>query len=125
MTDRTDIERRLEVIDVKIDSLGISIGEIAIRIVEAIAITAVQKNQINNIDQKVEAAWKKVDTLQEQHAIYAVNAQDIKKLYEKIDTIQNNQASCPKIQVKYLWFIVVPIGLTLLGLMTKLVIGIP
>ena len=64
MPERTNAERRLETIEVKIDSLVTSIGDISVKIVEAIGVTSVQKNRIDNLDQKVTEIGKKMDKIE-------------------------------------------------------------
>jgi len=67
-------------------------------IVVAVGKIAVQDERINGIDTKVDGLWKKWD----EQAVPHIN-------------------QCPRTQVKWMWGIVVPMGLTLLAIAITLV----
>jgi uncharacterized phage infection (PIP) family protein YhgE len=71
---------------------------------------AVQEEQIRQIQSEQQALWLKMD---------ALTATD-----GTITQILNYQASCPRHQIKYLWLVVIPMGLTQLTVSVKLIAGI-
>lgn len=71
---------------------------------------AVQDEQIRNIQAEQRTMWAKMDSL------FDPNTGALTK-------VQSHQASCPREQVKFLWIVTIPMGLTLIGLGIKLLAG--
>jgi len=69
-------------------------------IVETMKVIAKQDNRLKQLEKNEAALWNKWD-----------------------DYIVPHITQCPKEQVKRLWFIVVPMGVVLLGLGVKLCVG--
>jgi len=67
----------------------------------ALAQISVQDEQIRQIRKEQSAMWDKIDGLTANDGI--------------ISQMQQKQASCPRDQIKSLWYIVVPMGLTQIG----------
>jgi len=86
----TDVETRLDKIESKLDSIA-----------ETLKVVAVQHEQIANLQGQVSALWTKYDSICGPEGTISV--------------VRNHQASCPRAQMKYLWAIVVPMALALLG----------
>lgn len=90
---------RLRAIEKKLDEHG----EILNGIRETLETVAVQHEQIRQIDGQVKELWLKYDTL-------------VRQPDGVIPVMASYQASCPRSQIKWLWCVVVPQGLTLLGM---------
>ena len=89
--------------DIKISNIEKSIGNIEDKIKEmssALTKIAVQKERIDNLTLRVDAAWNKLDNL-----------------------ILPSLQSCPKVQIKWMWGIIIPMGLTLIGIGWRLLSG--
>jgi len=65
------------------------------QIVETVA---VQKNRIDNVEHRIDSIWSKYD-----------------------QRIEPMMAQCPKEQVRWLWFVVIPMGLSQLGVAFALI----
>lgn len=91
----TDVDKRLENIETKID-----------RLADAIEAIAVQKEKIECLEIRMNGIWERYDGIAGVNGIIA--------------EIRNHQASCPRSQVRWMWAILIPMGLTLLGIATAL-----
>ena len=69
------------------------------KIEDALSTLAVQSEQIGCIQTQLGDLWKKYDTL-------------IKPDGGVLPEIKNFQASCPRNSIKWMWLIVIPMGLT-------------
>jgi hypothetical protein len=87
----TDIEQRLMDIDSKIDRLRVAVESIA-----------VQNVRIMELDKRVDALWNRWDNYAGPQGV--------------LDNVRNHQASCPRNQVRLMWVVLIPMGLTLLGM---------
>ena len=96
----TDVDKRLENIETKID-----------RLAEAIEAIAVQKEKIECLETRMNAIWERYD------GIAGVNG--------VISEIRNHQASCPRAQMRWMWAILTPMGVSLLGISVTLLRGAP
>ena len=67
---------------------------------------AVQDEQIRSMQEDIRSLWSKYDLLQGPDGTMA--------------RVTNWQASCPRAQIKFLWMVVIPMGLTNLGLALKI-----
>jgi len=86
-----DMEARLGAIEHKLDKLT-----------EAISTMAVQDEKLVHLTQQVSGLWAKYDRLMSDDGSLA--------------KIRRHQASCPREQIRWMWFIVIPLGLTILGM---------
>lgn len=93
-----DVEARLDKIETKLDGIA-----------ETLKVVAVQHEQIGNLQVQMSSLWEKYDAL--------VGPKGT------IPEISNFQASCPRKQIKFMWYLIVPISLALLGVAYKLVAG--
>jgi len=91
-----DVEARLDAIEHKLDKLT-----------EAISTMAVQDEKLVHLTQQVSGLWAKYDRLISDDGTLA--------------RIRQHQASCPRDQIRWMWFIVIPMGLTLLGVALSLI----
>lgn len=73
----------------------------------ALAQIAVQDEQIRQLRKEQSALWGKMDTLTGNDGV--------------ISQIQQKQASCPKNQIKYLWFAIIPMGISQIGVAVGIV----
>ena len=91
-------EQRLASIEKKLDGHG----EASASIQSTLGKIAVQNEKIQHVEDNVAALWRKYDAL--------TDPKD-----GKLTQISQHQASCPRDQIKTLWCIVIPMGLTLIG----------
>ena len=70
---------------------------------------AVQDEKIRQLQQEQSAIWRKMDELNGPKGV--------------ITSMQKHQASCPRKQIHYLWYIVVPMGFTQLAMAWKILGG--
>jgi len=87
----TDMDKRLENIEDKIDSIRTTLSQIAI-----------QRDRIERLEERMHAIWTRYDTLIGPDGV--------------LSSMKNFQASCPRATVKWVWVILVPMGLTVLGM---------
>ena len=76
------------------------------RIAETLNVVAVQNEQIGSLQIQVNALWHKYDGLTGPDSLLA--------------RVSTHQASCPRGQIKYLWMLIVPLSLTILGVGFKI-----
>jgi len=82
------------------------------------------EKRLDKIEQKLDAIVEAINTI-------AVQDERLKQLEKHVTTLWGKWddfmvphiAQCPKEQVKWLWFIVVPMGIALLGVAVKLSTG--
>lgn len=86
-----DVEARLDKIEAKLDSIA-----------ETLKVVAVQHEQITNLQSQVSSLWEKYDAITGPKGI--------------LPSVCNFQASCPRGQIKFLWVIVIPMGISLLAM---------
>jgi len=86
-----DVEKRLENIEEKIDTLT-----------KAVSAMAVQDEKLMYLTQQVSALWNKYDRLMDSDGIIA--------------KLRDHQASCPKDQLKWMWVVLIPLSLSLFGI---------
>lgn len=87
----TDMDKRLEAIEKKIDGISTTLSQIAI-----------QRDRIERLEERMHAIWQRYDTLVAPDGI--------------LSTIRNFQASCPRSTVRWVWVVLIPMGLTVLGM---------
>ncbi len=68
---------------------------------------AVQKERIDEHDRKINALWRKYDEI----------------IFPTINELSRFQAACPKREIHILWFVIIPLALTLAGIAYKLFSG--
>lgn len=73
----------------------------------ALSQLAVQDEQINQLKKEQATMWKKFDSLIGNKGL--------------LTKISNYQASCPRGQLKYLWFTVIPMGITQLAVTISII----
>ena len=96
----TDVDKRLEAIETKIDGISNTLSQIAI-----------QRDRIERLEERMHAIWTRYDTLISPDGI--------------LHKLDNFQASCPRNTVRWVWAILVPMGLTLLGMAVAMMRCIP
>lgn len=94
----TNDNNRLHNIEKKLDEHGSMLRTIQ----QTLQAIAVQDQKIKGMQESVSALWRKVDALTDPNN-------------GSLTKIQSHQASCPRGQVKTLWLIVLPMGLTMLA----------
>lgn len=94
-----NIESTLEKHTSALDAIRDTLGKIS-----------VQSNQIQALQSDVSALWRKYDDL--------VRPKD-----GVITTMRSFQASCPRKTIKWLWVVMVPMGIALLAVSVTLVTG--
>ena len=87
----SDTDARLEKIELKLDRISETLGQIAI-----------QRDRLDRTESQVQALWQRWDGLVAPEGA--------------LTKISHHQASCPREQIRFLWIVVIPMGLTLLGL---------
>jgi len=70
---------------------------------------AVQDEQIQQLQRDQGVLWSKVNELISPKGVLA--------------SVQNHQAGCPRHQLKYLWMVVVPMGITQIAIAIKIITG--
>jgi hypothetical protein len=96
----TDIDMRLTAIESKLDRLADTMQSIA-----------VQKEKIDRLEERMHGIWARYDDQFGPNGVIA--------------RIREHQASCPRTQVKTMWCIILPMGLTLLGMGFALLRAVP
>lgn len=91
-------DRRLQSIEKKLDEHGSMLKAIQ----QTLQLIAVQDEKIQNLHESVGTLWRKVDQVMDPKDGPVVQ-------------IQKHQASCPRGQIRALWTIIIPMGLTLIG----------
>jgi len=98
-------ENRLKNIEDKLDDHGSTLHEIS----ETLSKLAVQDEKIRHLEYTNATLWAKYDQLADpQRGI--------------LQRIQNHQASCPRSQIKFLWYFTVCIGVSILTAIVALVL---
>jgi TolA-binding protein len=92
-----DLEARLDELDRKID-----------RLTDAVQSIAVQKEKIFSLEKRVDALWERYDGMMGPRGL--------------LDDVRNHQASCPRNQVRWMWVVLIPMGLALLGMAIRNVV---
>ena len=92
-------EDRYRRIEKKLDEHGQALNDIR----QTLNTLAVQSEQIQSLRGEVNGLWRKWDGL-------------IDPATGSLTRIQNHQASCPRGQVKWLWTIIIPQGITIIAL---------
>ena len=95
-----DVDSRLEKIETKLDAIHTTLAQMAI-----------QGEQILTLRQQQETLWRKYDKLVE--TVHLLQVEDIAQ-------IESWQSSCPRHTVKWLWIVVIPMGVALLGVAVAL-----
>jgi len=86
-----ETEKRLENIERKLDAIGETLSQIAI-----------QRDRIERLEERMHGIWQRYDSLVAPDGV----------LYQ----IRSFQSSCPRATVKWVWVVLVPMGLTVLGM---------
>jgi len=86
-----DVEKRLEGIERKLDQISETLSKVAI-----------QGERIDHLEKRTHDIWTRYDALVSPDGI--------------VSRIREHQASCPRGQVRTMWAIILPMGLTLLGM---------
>jgi len=96
------------------------------RIQKSVDTVAVQDERIRHVEMSQDAVWKKHDRLRD--AIDALTKHEascprdsVSRMIDQIDIIARYQASCPREQVKWVWWVLVPQSLVLLGILITLI----
>jgi SMC interacting uncharacterized protein involved in chromosome segregation len=95
-----DVEHRLGKIEDKLDAIH-----------ETLAKMAIQGEQIVQLSRQQDNLWRKYDKMQEE--IHNLQSGEIAKILAW-------QASCPRTTIKWIWYVVIPMGLTLLAIAANL-----
>ncbi len=93
-----------------IQTLREDIGEIKAQLQEiqrSVNLVAVQDERMKHLEISIEALWKKQD-----------------RTADTIDMITRHQASCPREQIKWVWWVLVPQAFVLLGILASLLMMI-
>lgn len=90
-----EVEQRLSSIEIKLD-----------RITETIQSIAVQQEKINRLEERMHGIWTRYDDLVGPNGV--------------ISTIRTHQASCPRTQLRWVWVVMIPMGLSLLAMAAAL-----
>ena len=93
MTQESD--SRLEKIEQKLEAIQDILSKMSI-----------QSEQISTLQRQNDMLWRKYD-----------------KVYDDIMVIKNYQASCPRATIGWIWTILIPMGITLIGLIYHVVKG--
>ena len=91
MTD-DQTQARLDNIERKLDDISETLSQIA-----------VQRDRLERLDEQMRSLWKRYDTLVEPEGI--------------LSKISAFQASCPRNQIRWVWVFLIPMSLTLLGML--------
>ena len=97
---------RLSSIEKKLDFQAEQLREIN----KTLSEIAVQNQRITSLENTLSALWKKYDSL-------------VDPSTGQIPQIARWQASCPRQQIKWVWVVTVPMGITLLAMAVKLLSG--
>lgn len=96
------------------------------RIQKSVDRVAVQDERIRHVELSQEAVWKKFDKMQ--NDVESLVKHDascprdtVFRMVDQIDAISRYQASCPREQVKWVWWVLVPQGLVLLGILVTVI----
>lgn len=95
-----DSDKRLETIELKLDD-----------IIHALSQIAVQQEKITRLETSMDNIWKRYDGIVGPGGI--------------IPKIREYQASCPRAQIRWMWAILIPMGVSLLGISVTLLRGAP
>lgn len=90
-----DVDARLSKIEEKLEAIQ-----------EILSKMSVQSEQIATLQRQSDALWRKYD-----------------KIYDDMVLIKNWQASCPRNAMNWMWAILIPMGLTLVGMLYHVIKG--
>ena len=97
MTDLYAVKVQLQSLEKKLDQLVAKVDQIT----ATTGVLDVHDQRLAEVESKVSALWSKWETIAGQDGV--------------ISRIRNQQASCPRAQLRWVWIVLIPMALTLLA----------
>jgi len=99
----TDVDARLEKIEIKVNEIKEAVTEMAVQNERIINL----QTQINSHQVQIDTMWAKYDALIAPDGV--------------LPKIRNFQSSCPRDQIKWMWTVIIPLAVVILGVGIKLI----